>query len=317
MIRTLLASACLLVLTGCSSLGISLYPTGHFLTPESKAVFDQAPTPVPLPRELNLSVVPAHHLQPGDGLLIEPVQFNDNVRLPADQQVLSDGTIDLGAFGRLQVAGMTLEDAESSIEQRLVAMEAESAQVNVRLLNGVERYYVLGEVQSPGAYPLVGNETVLDGILQAGGLTDLAAPCKILLARPTPPPSCRVVLPICYRQLTQLGDTSTNYQLQPGDRIYVASRSCYEELMFWKANRTCERCCGCQTACCHPEAMALENPVSMILPTPPNLPNWSQNPKLDAAGPLRMQDGLIESVPQQPLPPAESQPWDGELDFES
>ncbi|QEG43776.1 polysaccharide biosynthesis/export family protein [Roseimaritima ulvae] len=317
MIRTLFASACLLALTGCSSLGISLYPTGHFLTPESEAVLEQAPSPVELPRELNLSVVPVHHLQPGDVLLIEPVQFNDNVRLPADQQVLSDGTIDLGGFGRLQVAGMTLEEAESSIEQRLVAMEAESAQVNVRLLNGVERYYVLGEVQSPGAYPLVGNETVLDGILQAGGLTDLAAPCKILLARPTPPPSCRVVLPICYRQLTQLGDTSTNYQLQPGDRIYVASRSCVEELMFWRANRTCQRCCGCQRACCHPEVVEPGNPVSVVLPVPPSLPNWSQDPELDAAGPLRMQDGLIESVPQQQLPPAEQSPWDGELDFES
>ena len=43
----------------------------------------------------------------------------------------------------------------------------------------------------------------------------LAASC-----RPTPPRSCRVVLPICYRQITQLGDTSTNYQIKPGDRIY-------------------------------------------------------------------------------------------------
>src|SRR5262249_35525987 len=82
-------------------------------------------------------------------------------------------------------------------------------------------YYVLGEVHAPGAFPLTGRETVLDGILAAGGLTDRASRYKIILVRPTLPDSCRLVFPIWYQQIVQHGDTTTNYQLHPGDRIYV------------------------------------------------------------------------------------------------
>ncbi len=114
----------------------------------------------------------------------------------------------------------------------------EKTQINVQLLEPVHRYYVLGEVNSPGSYPLDGHENVLDGILAAGGLTTAAAPCKILLARPTLSSSCRVTLPVCYREITQLGDTTTNYQIQPGDRIFVASRTWCEELMFWNATKS-------------------------------------------------------------------------------
>tara|TARA_R110002049_G_scaffold4601_5_gene32055 strand:+ start:86556 stop:87644 length:1089 start_codon:yes stop_codon:yes gene_type:complete len=311
MIRTLIASLCLFAVSGCSTLGISLYPTGHFLTKQAEAVLDRSPSQADLPTELEMSVVPTHYLQPGDVLLIEPNEFSDNVRLPADQVVLSDGTIDLGGFGRLQVAGMTLEDAEVSVERRLVDMHADPAQVNVRLMESVERFYVLGEVQSPGSYPLVGHETVLDGILKAGGLTDRAAPCKLLLARPTTRCSSRITLPICYRQITQLGDTSTNYQLQPGDRIFVASRTCCEELMFWQASETCQRCCPSQSPCCYPEAFPYTNPVSTMIPPAPVVPNWSQDPERTEPTPLRRYDELMEAdVVSEPVPAGLSSPSD-------
>jgi len=86
-------------------------------------------------------------------------------------------------------------------------------------------FYVLGEVNSPGAYPISGRETVLDAILAAGGVTDAADLGGITFTRPSPPNECRVVLPVCYREIVQLGDTATNYQVGPGDRIYVPSMS--------------------------------------------------------------------------------------------
>ena len=69
-----------------------------------------------------------------------------------------------------------------------------------------------------------------------------------MLARPTAPNGCRVVLPICFREIVQLGDTSTNYQLVPGDRIFVASRSFGEDLLNCRHEATP---CGCgpQVAC--------------------------------------------------------------------
>ena len=67
----------------------------------------------------------------------------------------------------------------------------------------------------------------------------------ILFSRPTPPESCRDVLPVCYKQIVQLGDTTTNYQMRPGDRIFVPSltlcREMAQSLAPWHADR-CPRC---------------------------------------------------------------------------
>lgn len=273
---------------GCSSLGLSCFPTGHYLTEKSEAVLDKSPRHVQVPRELEQGVVPVHYIQPGDVLLIEPVDLESDVRIPADQHVLVDGSLDLLAFGRVMVAGLTLEMAENLIERTIVDAGEKKTQINVQLLEPVHRYYVLGEVNSPGSYPLDGHENVLDGILAAGGLTTAAAPCKILLARPTLSSSCRVTLPVCYREITQLGDTTTNYQIQPGDRIFVASRTWREELMFWNAAKSCARCSNCQSPCVDPSIIGPMNPVNLV--------TASQFPSKNPVAPLN-QGGSDRELP--------------------
>lgn len=330
MVRNILLLGCLLCTSGCSSLGLSLYPTGHFLTNQAKQVFDNAPSGRNLPRELDATVLPSHYLQPGDVLLIEPIELDSEIRFPADQRVLADGTVDLAGYGRVVVAGLTLENAEQLIEDTIAAIEEEPLAVNVQLLENVHRFYVLGEVASPGSYPLVGFETVLDGIVAAGGLTEDSSPCKILLSRPTAPPSCRVVLPICYREITQLGDTTTNYQLQPGDRIYVASRGCLDELFFWRANRTCDRCKGCQVPCRDPAIAMFRNPLTVFLPShPPQAVDMQPYAAMDISDEARFEteegqrilggEAFQPSVPRLSLPTPAGQldPLsDGELEFD-
>lgn len=280
---------------------------------------ERAPRSAYLPKELSKSVLPDHYLQPGDAVLIEPVDLESDIRLPADQRLLADGRIDLGEFGRVRIAGLTLEQSEDLIEEVIVESGEEPTQINVRMLEPIHRYYVLGEVNSPGSYPLVGHETVLDGILAAGGLTTAAAPCKVLLARPTPPPSCRIVLPICYQQITQLGDTTTNYQLQPGDRIYIAARNPCEEICFWKTTETCEFCNGCQSVCRDPSIFGFRNPLWPI-PVADRLPvpheDWKVDPFAEqstngepalpspaASGPNAVQPGGRLDTPPETIPP--------------
>ena len=101
----------ILASVGCSSLGLTLFPNGAQMTKQAEAVLARSPSRVNLPRELSQSVLPDHYLQPGDSLLIEPVDFESEIRIPADQRVMADGSIDLGAFGRVVVAGLTLEQA--------------------------------------------------------------------------------------------------------------------------------------------------------------------------------------------------------------
>lgn len=292
-VHAMLAAAIVLIGvagSGCSTLGLSMYPSNSALTKEASEVLAASRIPAGMPRENAKTVLPPHALEPGDSLLIEPVSLERDLRLPADQIVLADGTVDLGPYGRVVVAGRNLEQAEELIEQQIAHQiqqqrvscqkyfgtpdkqeidvpnlpeDCDSIAVNVRMLEPVHRFYVLGEVNAPGAYPLSGYETVLDAIVTAGGLTTSANPCKILLSRPTEPCECRVTLPVCYREIVQMGNTSSNYQLQPGDRVFVSSRSCMDEMMFWRADRPCERCAGCNRACSHP-AQVTNRPILSV-----------------------------------------------------
>lgn len=255
--RALLRSAVCLLLTsfvGCSATGgtLTLFPAGHDLLSVTKDVRRSPSRFSPIPRELEKTVLSTYVVQCGDGLVIEPGSLESPLRFPTDQTVLADGTIDLGKYGRLIVAGKSVEQIEADVDAAISAVEKRAAPVNVRLVNPTSAvYYVLGEVNSPGSFPLIGRETVLDAILAAGGLSDKASPCDIIVARPTPPGSCRIVLSVCYRHIVQLGDTSTNYQIMPGDRVYVATRTLCEQLLPIHKHK-CPLCNGMQCPCPDP-----------------------------------------------------------------
>ena len=70
--------------------------------------------------------------------------------------------------------------------------------------------------------PITGNETVLDAISQVNGLSQVSSK-KIWIARPAPHNfGCQQILPIEWDAITQGAQTATNYQLLPGDRLFVA-----------------------------------------------------------------------------------------------
>ncbi len=328
----LVAISCLLLLfatgLGCSTLGFPTDPVAHTMTRQTKQVLDSSPLhPVAVPRELNKQVLETHYLEPGDELLIEANDIDSDVRIPADQQVSADGSVDLGKYGRVKIASLTLEQAEELIQSTIAAAEEASASINVRLIQSVEKFYVIGEVNSPGAYPLAGHETVLDGIVAAGGLSLRASACDILLARPTDPCSCRVTLPVCYRAITQLGDTTTNYQLRPGDRIFVGRQSLWEELMqCCCCEKSCERCCKQQRACRDPLIVDPEKPrfasgKAQGVPINSDLPESES----DTAQPNIAPQDSFEAVRVEEFPGYESAMpradaadvgLDGELDFD-
>jgi hypothetical protein len=88
------------------------------------------------------------------------------------------------------------------------------------------------------------------------------------------PDGCRIVLPVCYRQIVQLGDTTTNYQLQPGDRIYVPAMSFWEQLCgdTKEEKKGCSPCNRPQTACpwnCNGPAAVPTLPAGLPVGLPP------------------------------------------------
>lgn len=245
-----LAFACLLLpLSGCQSLvsAINACNESNSLLDSSRALRDSVSEVPPVPRELDKALTTSLTAEPGDVVLIQPADLDSPLRLPGDQPVLPDGTVSLGKYGRLNVAGKTLDDIEEMVKGQVASVVRDVGPITVRLITRQSKvYYVVGEVNAPGAYPLNGRETVLDALLQAGGLNDKASRQNIILSRPTPPESCRIVLPVCYKEITQLGDTTTNYQLKPGDRVFVPSRD------FWKdknSKNNAPICCKAQEAC--------------------------------------------------------------------
>ncbi|WP_166831754.1 polysaccharide biosynthesis/export family protein [Thalassoroseus pseudoceratinae] len=261
----------LVLCTVLFSSGCGTGPGGAFaLVPDTHVLIEAADTmrrwvhqPAPVARELSKTVIPVYVVEPGDVLIVETAFFDSPLRLPQDQTVMPDGTIDLGRFGRPVVAGMSLEEIEAHLFELIEAtkpthdgepLTTEEMQVNVRLLgpNGVY-FYVLGEVNNPGSYTYTGRETVLDAILAAGGMSDRASKTDIILSRPTAPGECRVVLPVCYEQIVQLGDTTTNYQIMPGDRIFIPTdRACDGCLKCLGLKKDCNVCNTqqCGTADC-------------------------------------------------------------------
>ncbi|HZY86619.1 MAG TPA: polysaccharide biosynthesis/export family protein [Gemmataceae bacterium] len=240
-----------LLLAGCSagSTTYTLFPEGHRLIDQVKAVRQTSLEPLPVPRELDKRVAPPYTVEPGDVLLVQPADLDSPVRIPGDQPVLPDGSVQLGKYGRLVVAGKTVEEIESGVRALVQAQTKDAGPITVRVVTRVSKvYYVLGDVNAPGTFVLTGRETVLDGILTAGGLNGKASRKNIILVRPTPPGSCRVVLPVCYNEIVQVGDTTTNYQLANGDRIYVPSRTCQEDSWFHR-KKSCAPCGGPQYPC--------------------------------------------------------------------
>jgi polysaccharide biosynthesis/export protein len=241
----------LLSLTGCTSgpgRGFSfLPPQGHKLTESAKAMRDVNTQALMVPRELEKQPLPEYIVEPGDELLIQPADLSSPARnIPANQPVLPDGTINLGQYGHLQVMGKSVVEIEGMVRQAVLTKTKDAGFITVRLSSRQSKvYYVIGEVNSPGRFHLAGNETVLDALLMAGGLTDKASRDNIILSRPSKPNCPRMVLPVCWKQIVQLGDTTTNYQMAPGDRIYVPGRSIWSTLPFMSGHEKSP--CDCKT----------------------------------------------------------------------
>jgi len=129
--------------------------------------------------------------------------------------------------------------------------------ISVRLTNwDSKKIYVLGEVNSPGSFVYQGNETVLDAIIEAGGIGSKANHHAIIVSRPSNCGECKTVMKVCYDQIVQLGDASTNYQLMPGDRVFVPSLSFMDDLRQTLrpfGNDRCPRCAPCTKACDLPQ----------------------------------------------------------------
>jgi polysaccharide export outer membrane protein len=138
-----------------------------------------------------------------------------------------DGTINLRQYGTLHVAGKTVTEIKLDLQKHLASyFDAPEASVDVVAYNSKSFYVITagaGLGDNVRRMPITGNETVLDALSAVNGLSQVSS-AQIWVARPAPPGlGCEQVLPVDYVAIAQGGSTATNYQLLPGDRVFIAS----------------------------------------------------------------------------------------------
>jgi polysaccharide export outer membrane protein len=103
--------------------------------------------------------------------------------LSAKVPVRPDGMISLPMIGDLRAEGRTTRDLEREIATRLRPLvEQPTVAVMVAEVNAA-RFYVLGEVAHPGAYPVRGRVSVVQALALAGGPTEFANQRAVVVIR--------------------------------------------------------------------------------------------------------------------------------------
>jgi len=152
-------------------------------------------------------------------------------QIAGEHLVGPDGTINLGTYGAVYVTGMTINEAKAAIEKHLAQyLDAPLVSVDVFSYNS-KVYYVITEGagfgDNVGRFPVTGNETVLDAIAQINGLSRLSSK-DIWIARPAPSQvGCDQILPVDIDAIMKGASTATNYQILPGDRVFIAQDQWY------------------------------------------------------------------------------------------
>jgi len=136
-----------------------------------------------------------------------------------DVRVNSGGEISLPMLGAVAVSGLSVEQAQLLIEHRL----SEKGLFNDPHVTVFEKEYatqgisVLGEVQKPGIYPLLGSRKLYDVISTAGGTTPKAGRYVLITRRNDPQHPVRVPL------VTGTPESmENNVTVEPGDTIVVS-----------------------------------------------------------------------------------------------
>jgi polysaccharide export outer membrane protein len=140
--------------------------------------------------------------------------------------VRPDGTISLGVYGSVYVDNLTIPEARQAIEDYLSQfLQRPEVSVDVSGFNS-QVFYVITDQGGYGEQvvrvPVTGKSTVLDAVGLVGGLGPVSSRFHLWVARPTPDGPCHEqTLPVDWNGIARRGDVTTNYQLFPGDRLYV------------------------------------------------------------------------------------------------
>jgi polysaccharide export outer membrane protein len=190
--------------------------------PATLAVAAQQPAlPVPAPAGIPApadSVGPLTPLGPGDSVTMHVFGQPD---MDTVLGVADDGSIRVPLAGAVPVAGLSPENAARRVER---AFKDGGFFVDPHVTLTVtqslsQRVSVLGEVKTPGRYPVDAKTTIIDLLAQAGGQTELASDTVYVLRADASGTIKRY--PVNLKGLEGTGPTTPTQLLRAGDSVYV------------------------------------------------------------------------------------------------
>ena len=152
----------------------------------------------------------------GDVLEIQLIGQKDSI----DSYAISrDGSINLSDIGKLNLAGLSLNDASSLIKGKVnssyIGTTAFISLKNVRDIN----ILIVGNAYNPGIYTLNGNSNMLHALSMAGGINDIGSYRNISLVR-----SGEIIDTLDIYEVLVFGKYNFSNGLRSGDSIVVNSR---------------------------------------------------------------------------------------------
>ena len=139
------------------------------------------------------------------------------------QTIRPDGKISVESVGEIMVAGKTPRQVADIIAKKMQELYKLTSDypVDVQVTNRSKYYYILGQVQRPGAQIFTGRETTLSAIAKAipnvrawEQVIQVIRPSLSLEEGPK-------IFPLNFERMIEHGDMSGNVLLAEGDVIYV------------------------------------------------------------------------------------------------
>ncbi len=183
--------------------------------------------------EFDRTLSPSLLQEPGGAYLVGPgdvldIEVAENVNTRAKTKVMPDGMLYYDVAPGVNVKGKNLKEISTLLSHKLQDDYVDPV-VTVNIANAdSQRFWLLGQLERPGAYPIKKPTTLINAISQGGGLLfnrddpEVSNPESADLERAILIRNGDLV-PVDFEALVTKGDMSQNVYLRSGDYIFVPS----------------------------------------------------------------------------------------------
>lgn len=157
-----------------------------------------------------------YHLQEGDVLEISVWKEEGLAR---ESMIAPDGTVAFPLIGQVRAKDLTVDQLQHELTTRISQYIPQPSVTVVLLSAKGSKFFVIGKVNRPGEFPLLGPVSVLQALSIAGGITTFANYNEIKVIRRVS--GQEKAIPFRYGDMEKGRDLAQNIMLTSGDVVVV------------------------------------------------------------------------------------------------